>query len=275
MPTDVGDLFPITVLTYDEDGEPANTGSVEVVVTLPDGTALPSVPMTVSGTGRYEYDFPTTVAGLHAWEATAAGAIEGVYVDTFLVVGAAEVGLVSLDEARAHLRMSATATGDDELLRGYILVASDLCEAYTNQVWRRTTVTGEVHDGGRRALQLRRRPVVEVTAASEGGTAVTNYVLNARTGRLYRGTATSPDCWLDGRQSVLVTYTAGPVDGVLPAKLRHGVLECIRHLWESRRGGTGVPRQGPDTEWVPILGYSIPRRVAENWDMDRRRVIVA
>jgi hypothetical protein len=268
VPTDLGDIYAITVETRDEDGELANTGSVEVVVRLPTGASMSSVPMALASTGRYEYDFPTTLAGLHSWEATAAGAVEGTYVDTFVVTSGSDVGIVGLQEAREHLRFS--ATDDDELLRGFILVASELCEAYTGRAWRRTVVSGEVHDGGGCFLQLRRQPIVEVTAAAENGAAVTQYTLDPRKGRLYRGTATADSQWLPGRQIITVSYVAGPPDGTVPAKVRHGVLECIRHLWESRRGGSGIPRQGPDTEWVPILGYSIPRRVAEMWDLSRR-----
>lgn len=268
MTTDIGDPYPITVETRDENGALIDTTTVTVVITLPDGTDLAPASMTRTTVGRYEYDYVTTVAGLHEWEAEALGAIEGVFTDTFTVTSSSEVGIVGLQEARAHLNL--VGTDDDEILRAYILTASDLCEAYTGRAWRRTAVVGEVHDGGGAYLQLRRQPVLEVTAATENGAAAADYVLDARRGRLYRGTQTGRSQWLPGLQIVEVTYVAGPADALVPAQIRHGVLECIRHLFEARRGGSAIPQVGAATEWVPVLGYSIPRRVAELWNMRRR-----
>jgi hypothetical protein len=267
--TDLGDIYAITVETRDEDGNLANTGSVEVVVRLPTGASMSSVPMALASTGRYEYDFPTTLAGLHSWEATAAGAVEGTYVDTFVVTSGNDVGIIGLQEARDHLRLSSTV--DDELLRDDILAASDCCEEYTGRVWRRTVVTGELHDGGVDAVWPYRKPVQSITAVAVAGAALAadGYVLNTRLGALYRGTGTSSAYWPAGRQTVSLTYVAGPVGGIVTPSIRRGVRELVRHFWASRRGGTGLPRQGPDDEFLSVLGYSIPRRVVEHWDLVR------
>jgi hypothetical protein len=258
-------------LLEDEDGDPASA-TVSVLITLPNqSTDTPTVTSTELGT--YAFNYTTQMPGLHRFTVSATGGFLGADVlelggDVFDVIADDVAGIVGLQETREHLRLS--PSDDDETLRAFILTASDLCEAYTGRIWRRTAIDDEAHDGGGCYLQLRRQPVLEISAAAENGVAVSSYTLNPRLGRLYRGTATADSQWLPGRQIVTVSYVAGPPDGLVPPRLRHGVLECVRHLWESRRGGSGIPRQGPDTEWVPILGYSIPRRVAELWDLGRR-----
>jgi hypothetical protein len=259
-------------LLEDEDGNPA-AATVSVLITLPNqSTDTPTVTSTELGT--YAFNYTTQMPGPHRFMVSATGGFLGSDVlelgsDVFDVLADDVAGIVGLQETREHLRIS-PSDDDDETLRAFILTASDLCEAYTGRIWRRTAVDDEAHDGGGRYLQLRKRPVLEVSAASENGAAVASYTLNPRLGRLYRGSATEDAQWLPGRQIVTVSYVAGPPDGLVPSSLRHGVLECVRHLWESRRGGSGLPRQGQADEWVPILGYSVPRRVAELWDMKRR-----
>lgn len=267
MALDVGDIAPITVETKNASGTLVTTDSVSVVITLPNGTALPSAALTETSTGHWEYDYVTTVAGRHEWTATATGAVDAVFGDAFEVTAAFD-GLVSLEEMRAHLRLSAST--DDEQLRDFILVGTDCAQQYTGRTWVRTAVVGELHNGGDRMVQLRHAPVASVSAVTENGVALTentHYVLNGRLGWLYRGTKTAPTCWLWGRQIISASYVAAPDGGIVPPAVRHGVREMVRHLWEARRGGSGIPRQGPDTEWVPILGYSVPRRVAELWDL--------
>jgi hypothetical protein len=272
--TDLGDLYPITVLVRDEDGVLTDTTSVSVAITLPTGAAASGSPFTASrvSVGRYELDYETTVAGLHSWTATASGAIEGVFSDTFVVVSTSDVGIVSLEDARGALRIGSSNTAEDEFIRDAILDVSDICEAYTGQVWRRTVVTAELADGGGDFIQLKRIPVLSITSVSESGVSVaaSGYVLDADNGWLWRGTAQSSRAWAHGRQSVSVSYVAGPADGVVPRRIRRGALNFIRHLWEERRSGSGIPFQaGPDTEWVEQNGVQIPRRVAESWDLAR------
>jgi hypothetical protein len=272
MATDLGDPYPITVETRDDDGNLANTTSVFVTITLPDGTALAAVEMLQTGLGVYEYNYATTVPGLHSWEADATGPVEGVFSDTFTVTAPTEFGIVSLEDARGALRMSDTNTDQDEFIRDAILDVSDICEAYTGQVWRRTVVTAELADGGCDRIQLRRIPVSAITSVTESGVAVdgAGYVLDAFNGWLWRGTAQSGRLWVPGRQSVSVSYVAAPAGGIVPRRIRRGALNFIRHVWEERRAGTGIPfSAGPDTEWAEANGVQIPRRVAESWDLAR------
>lgn len=276
MATDLGDLYPITVETRAApvppatEGELVTTAAVDVVVTLPDGTAAPGSPFSMSEnpTGTWQYDYATTVPGLHAYEATSTGAIEGVFSDTFVVV--APLGsIVSLQEAREYLDFEETDA--DELLRATCIVASQACEEWTGKTWMRQVVTDEPHGGCGSRLRLRRRPVLSVTSVEENGVAVpgAGYFLNARQGWLYRGTTQGVYDWTSGVENITVTYIAGPPGGVVPETIRRGVLEMVRHLWTTQRGASGFPSQGTDSEWSPGAGYSIPRWVEQLWAAHR------
>lgn len=269
---DLGQTYNYRYTAVDEDDEPGDVGSVTYAITLPDNTSSTGSATDV-GVGLYDIAYLTAQAGRHVLVGTATGGVLGskvdIFTDVFEVVSSSAAGIVSVDEAMTHLRLSASA--DADLVRSFVLVASDVAEAYTGQVWRRTTVTAELHDGGGAYVGLLRTPVLSVTSASESGVSVaaSGYVLDPTNGWLWRGTSTTSTPWATGRRSVSVTYVAGPAGGVVPPKVRFGTLELIRYLFESRRGAAGFPRQGGEFELVQVMGYSIPRRIAEMWDLDR------
>lgn len=260
---DLGDPVPLGVTVRAPDGTPADAGSVTCTVTLPDGTtATPTVAH--DGTGLYSATYTPTLSGLHAvrWVATAPNA--SAFTDTFLVTPAVST-VVSMAGLRLHLGVSTSTT--DEQLRRIAGVATDLAERYTGRSWRRTPIV-ETHDGGLCALVLRRTPVASVTSVVESGTTLaTGWVLDSGAGILYRGTTTSEQAWACGRQNVVITYVAG---GDVPETVRHAVLELARHLWDTQRGGSQLPRQaGAGDDWDPRAGFSMPRRVVELLDHHR------
>lgn len=61
---------------------------------------------------------------------------------------------------------------------------------------------------------------------------------------------------------VSVTYTAGYPEQ--PATDVQGVLEMVRHLWETQRGQLARVDDG----YAPGTTFSIPRRVQELWGLD-------
>ncbi len=254
----------LSSLVQDAAGVPANATTVTLTITLPDGTtATPTVANPPTVTGTYTHVYVPTQVGLHgvrwAFEGTNASAP---LVDSFYVEPGTTVPLISLAEARKQCRLAATA--DDPEVQRLALVASDICERRT-QVWRRTPVTATL-DGGGTFLRLR-RPVVAVTSVLEDGIAVaaSGWVLDGDKGWLYRGTTRTPWCWSPGRQNVIVTYVAG-APGDIPDAVRQGVRLQIQHLWDSQRGGSGLPRQaGADFDIDPRTGYSIPNAVLELW----------
>lgn len=171
--------------------------------------------------------------------------------------------IVSLADIRSHLRMSAPGAAEDQKLLTFARAASAACERYTDRVWRRTEVTAEAHTGGRSALILYRQPVWAVTAVTEDGSPLTSgWWLDPVGWLLRRGTPDAPWCW---DEQVTVTYTAGPT-GAVPDPVHLGVLEMVRHLQATQRGGTAHPAQGGGDEWDPREGFAVPRRVTELWD---------
>lgn len=179
---------------------------------------------------------------------------------------------VTLAQTKTHLNI--TAPTYDVELQSFVDRATAAAQTRLGHPIVAATVT-EVHDGGTPVLLLRRAPqypgVVTVTTVTENGATVTSggYVLNAAAGLLHRGTSTSPDCWAAGTQNVTVTYTAGynPV----PDDLQLAVLEMVRHLWTTQRGGMDGrnPLIGDDYQ-SPGTGWTYPRRVTEILDSYRR-----
>lgn len=260
----LGQNISLSALVRDETGALDNAGTVTLTITLPDGTTtspIVSNPPTVTGT--YVYVYAPTVPGLHAvrWVFSGDNA-SAPLLDAFYVESATVAPLVSLAEARQYCRLSSPA--DDAEVQRFALVTSDLCERYT-QVWRRVSLT-ETFDGGVTFLRLR-PPVVSVTTVVEGGVTLASidWTLDKRRGWLYRGTTRGVWLWAPGRQNVVVTYVAGSA-GDIPASVRQGVLLLVRHLWDSQRGGSGLPRQsGTDFTYDPRTGFTIPNAVLELW----------
>jgi hypothetical protein len=151
--------------------------------------------------------------------------------------------IIGLDEAKTFLRIS--GSDDDEQLRDVLEAASDMCERYTRKVWRRTTVTAEIHSGGVDVIYLRQAPVVSVTTVVDTGVtlAATSYTIDLPTGRLFYGDTTYQGWWTPGQDNISVTYVTGPPSGIVPAYIRGGMLELVEHLWSSRRGGSNLPRK--------------------------------
>jgi uncharacterized phiE125 gp8 family phage protein len=264
----LGQPVPITVTVRDSDGLPADATTVTLTVTKPDGTTDPFTggALTHPSTGVYQVDYAATLAGLHTvrWVATGVNA-SAPRLDSFYVEAIAAPPLVSLADARTHLGLSQT-TNDDQLA-GYLQTASRLAEDYTGKAWRRTAIT-KTYDGRSRSTLRLRAPVISVTSVVEDGATLTSsyYALDAARGLLYRSgygwSGLTP-------QNVVVSYVAGPTDGAVPESIRHGVLEMVRHLWETQRGRAGMPARGGDSEWSPDQGFSVPRRVQELWDHER------
>ena len=89
--------------------------------------------------------------------------------------------------------------------------------------------------------------------------------------RLYRiGSGTlyatnSYGYWSGGMNNIQITYVAGWVNP--PAAAKQGVLETLRHLWQSQRGASSVMgRQLQGDEMYSTPTYSLPRRAMELLD---------
>jgi len=258
MTVEIGDPIPnLGIQIQNAQGVNEDAGAVTLTILAPDQSVISPVISHTVGTGFYSASHTVDQAGQYRVTWTATGVNAGVFVDV-VTVESPEFGIVSVQAVKDALRIRRSDTDDD--IAAAILTASDICEGTegTNKTWRRTVVTDEVHSGGP-SFQLNRSPILEVTSLSSGGTVLdlADYDVDLESGRIFG---------VDGgtrRGQVRVSYVAG-VAGPIPAGVREGCIEFVRHLMASRRGGSGIPRQDePDFSQGP--GYLIPNRVVVAW----------
>lgn len=261
MSWDLGAVVPLSVSITDGTGNPANAGAVAVTVTLPDGTT--SAPAASNpATGVYNADYPTVQAGRHSVRWVATGLNASAYTDTFDVAPADPYQIVSLAEAKAHLRKPATASDDDDDLMGFIRAATGVVEQYVGSVVRRTWV--ETFDGGGHSrLLLAHPPALSVTSVVEDGAtlAAADYKLHPASGVLTRVAGSWDLPWRPGIQNVVVTYAAGRT--AVEASWRLAALIIVKHMWETQRAAAPGPLTQGNEDFDPRYTYSIPRRALE------------
>jgi hypothetical protein len=268
---DLGDKVYLTWNTVDSSGNAVNPGTVTLNITQPDATTS-SVTTATSTTGTYTASFLPTQVGRHilAWSAT--GAYPQAYSDIFEVRDINDIGIVGYDEVLEFLNIPAASANENEVRR-FIDASTDLAETYVGQVLGRRTFTNELYDGGTEFIRIRNPKAISITSVTENGLAVSasNYVLDYTGQRLYRiGSGTlyatnSYGYWTQGMNNVSITYVAGYVNPPMSAK--QGVLEIIRHLWQTQRGAINVmSRTNSGDELYSTPTYSLPRRAMELLD---------
>jgi len=244
---------------------------VTLNITLPDASTV-SVTTSTSTTGTYTASYLPTQVGRHilAWSAT--GTWPQAFSDIFEVRDIADIGIVGYDEVLEYLNIPAASASENEVRR-FIDASTDLAENYVGQVLGRRTFTNELYDGGTEFIRIRNPKAISITSVTENGASVpaSNYVLDYTGQRLYRiGSGTlyatnSYGYWTAGMNNVSITYVAGYVNPPMSAK--QGVLEIIRHLWQTQRGSMNVMnRQANGDELYPTATYSLPRRAMELLD---------
>lgn len=266
----LGQPVPLSTSVYDASGLADDATTATLTITLPDGTTVtPSV--THPAVGSYRVDYTATQVGLHAVRWIFGGVNAAApHVDAFYVESASLPPLVSLAEVQQQCRTSTTAM--TPILQRMMLAASSLCE-HNTRVWRRQTLSA-TRDGGNGFVRLQ-APVISVTTVTEDGIAVdsSGWILDSERGWLRRGTSMLQLCWAPGRQNIVITYVAGAAGGVVPPDVRQGVLMLVEHMWNTQRGGTGLPRVG-DADWTLPPGFTIPNAVLELWS-DSMEVLIA
>lgn len=258
---DLGDTVPLGIDIKNAAGNLVNASTINLAITLPDGTTAAGTTPSNPSTGRYEYDYVTTQAGRHLvrWTSTTPTTA---YTDAFDVRSAAGIAIVSLADVKKHLNIPAATTDHDDELRGFADTATDVIEHITGSVIRRTIV--ETHSGRyRTALALHHPPVLSITSVTENGTAVasTAYSLDGEAGLLYKVAGSyTPDRWRTGLLNIVVTYVAGR--SAVPPPVREAGLELIRINWRPQQGGNYSPFDTPSAETGERrLGYFVPHGV--------------
>jgi hypothetical protein len=269
---DLGDVAALGVTITDASGTPANATTVVATITLPDGsTSTPSV--TNSGTGLYDVSYTPSTSGRHLIRWVATGTNASAYQDDFTVRDGTHLSIVGLDEVKSHLNIPSTNTDLDEELRRFVDAASDLAENYVGCVLGRQTFTDEYYDGNVDIIRLRNPRALSITSVYENGTLLSsdNYSLDPtgqRISRITTGSISGPNyfgIWSPGANSIKISYISGFINP--PAAAKQGVLEIIRHLWQTQRGAMSViSRNQTGDDFYPGSTYSLPRRCMELLD---------
>lgn len=269
---DLGDVVPLGVKITDANGNLANATTVVCTITLPDGsTATPTV--VNSQTGIYDTDYTPTMYGRYAVRWVATGSNASAYADEFTVRDFSHMGIVSLDEVKAHLNIPTTNTTNDEEIRRFMDAASDLAENYVGCVLGRQVFTNEKYSGNTDIIRLNNPRAISITSVYENGVLLdpAAYVLDYTGQRLTRvttGSLSGPNyfgIWAPGAQNIVISYVAGFINP--PPSAKQGVLEIIRHLWQTQRGPTSVVgRNQSGDDFYQSATYSLPRRAMELLD---------
>lgn len=117
--------------------------------------------------------------------------------------------IITLDDAKLHLRISDDVTDHDQILQQLIDGASQAIASYCGRLFMITTETAKKLDGDGTDTLLLKYPVQSISSLSNDGTAVvvtTNYELYETIGRVV---LTDGTVWVNGRKTVTITYTYG------------------------------------------------------------------
>jgi len=193
--------------------------------------------------------------------------------------------IVDLASVRAHLNIADGDDSQDAELQGFILAAGDMARDVVGPLLSEPHT--QQFDGGRPTIVPDWLPLLSVESVTEFygqseyvltqqplGEQTTafaftvDYTTGAITRRTFGGQAAR---FAVGTKNVTVQYTAGRAG--VPATVRLGALELIRHLWSmTQQGGlqlVGRGNQMDDAVRIPT-GFALPQRVVELWQPYRR-----
>lgn len=269
---DLGDVAALGVKITDANGNLANATTVVCTITNPDGSSTTPTVVNTSA-GIYDVNYTPSISGRYVVRWVATGTNASAYTDDFTVRDYSQISIVSLDEVKSHLNIAQTTTNNDEEIRRFIDAATDLCEQYVGCVLGRQTFISEKYDGNTDIIRLRNPRAMSITSVYENGNLVdpTGYVLDPtgqRIQRLSYSTLMGPNyygVWAPGAQNIVISYVSGFINP--PPSAKQGVLEQVRHLWQTQRGSTSVMGRGQNgDEYTAGTTYSMPRRVMELLD---------
>ena len=271
MTYDQGDVVPLGITVTDSSGVAANATTVTCTIYLPDGTST-SGSVTTSVTGLYNCDYTPTQVGRYQVKWLATGTNASSYTDEFTVRDFTAMGIVSLDEVKSHLNIPTSNTENDEELRRFMDVAGDMGEEYTGVILGQRNFT-ETFNGGDSVIRVNNPYIITITSLTENGVTLTqgtDFYLDRTAQRIYRiGSSayfytTAAGTWRPGVQNIVISYRAGFVNP--PPLAKQGILELIKHFWQTQRGSMNVLNMDNDS-YQPATGYSLPRRVEQLLDI--------
>lgn len=263
MTYDVGASVPIAVDVKDSTGALANSASVTLTITLPDGTTTsPTVTNPPANIGQYRFTYVPTLPGRYPWRFVATS-LNAPYEDTF-DVRAASTALLSLADAKRQLKITNTASDDE--LRGFIESATEIVESYVGPIVPRS-FTRRVNMRYRQYIHLPHTNVTAITGltlVSDGSTpiALTSITVDATTGIVSFKTPGGIFPYND----MDITYTVG--QSYVKANWITAAGLIVQHLWQAKLGN--LPSiQGDDPGYVVTgAGHRVPYRAIALLDPD-------
>lgn len=238
--------------------------TVELRVTLPDGTT--TSPTVAETSGAYSATVDTPHAGRYLLSWATVGPPAAAYSDILDVWPADPRFLISLQDARQSIQYPGIITGDDAELRLFIAAATPVIEDIVGAVLTRTIT--QTTNGGKTGVALWERPSTRagggVTSVTVNGVALqeTGYTVDPDAAIVYCGSSTAPARFAAGRRNVVIVYETGTE--VIPPNIRLATSELVRHLWQ-------VGHQGQRPDWSEPAaatghtpsGFAVPKRVIE------------
>ncbi|MFB6423687.1 hypothetical protein ACFCXC_18365 [Streptomyces microflavus] len=268
MTFDLGSTVRLAADCRNPGGTLTTAESATAAVTLPDGSlTLPATAETAPGTGRYQADFVTTLPGRHTVRWTFTGPADA-YTDSFDVRDASPPTILSLAQARAHLKLPANQTDRDDEIRDWTESITRGIEGMCGPVIVRT-VSERHQERSARTIVLGSTPVIELVSVTTIGQSPITYAvdgldLDPGTGlvrRLDGGGFTGPSLWV---------YRAGRP--IVTANIRSAAKIILQHLWRTSQGPSRPQLGGSDfdvSEPIVGFGYAIPNRALQLLEPDR------
>jgi hypothetical protein len=172
------------------------------------------------------------------------------------------MALVTLDDAKKQLNITASDTSGDVELQGFVDAATAAVETQLGQVVDRRTVTEEIAAAGRvTSFLLSSVPVISLTSlVSLDGTQTWSVDPSVA----HVDSASGRVTLLSGPPFIgpgIAIYQAGMT--AVRANIRLAALIIIQHLWETQRGTMGVQLGGDSDNYVAGRGFAVPRRAIE------------
>lgn len=257
----IGSIVHLTATFTDASGALVNPTTVTVAITDPAGTV--TTPSAVNdSTGKYHYDYTTTLAGQFQFYFIGTGTNAAVQLPDVFTVGPITTGaLISIADAKRQLSKSATVTIDDAEILAFIQAATEIVNrecGYTAPTSFTETVPAVIDGSGNRILCLTRTPVLSVQTVvplMQGMPTIdiTTLKIIPDSGVIYLAN------WYAWFGPQLVTYTAGRA--TVPAALQEACALIVQYLWETQRGGSiSVPGVGGDDLYAMPGEPSFPSR---------------
>lgn len=213
----------------------------------PAGTAVTGAVTAGPSAGIYIFSFTPIVSGVH--EVRLNAVVTGKTVSATTVCNIYEpISVVSLAETRQHLRIS-NYDNDGKIFKA-IAAAVDKCEDFTGRAWRKSVNVEKYQTRvGNNCIALNKSPINSIASITVSGTTISNYSFSSTSAVVEFSDN------FDGTYPVVVTYSTGPLNGVVPSAIRDGILEVVAAYFERQRGGSNLPRQeefGPSPWALPL-----------------------